>query len=239
MTMIVKRISRKPQLSMTSILDITWMAALLVVMWFMLSKTTSEIFLQLSRSHIYLMAFIKFALLATLGELLAIRITKGDWSRPTGLFWRVLVWGLLGTIVALVFKVYGVGVASAIENGLLPSFGDNSVGTKFAFAFFTSSLMNLLFAPTFMALHRITDTYIDMGLGRLKNIIQLRVTQVLDDIDWTRFISFVILRTIPLFWIPAHTITFLLPEEYRVLVAAMLSIALGAILGFSKRSAKV
>jgi len=37
-------------------------------------------------------------------------------------------------------------------------------------------------------------------------------------------------KTIPLFWIPAHTITFLLNPDYQVLFAAFLSIVLGAIL---------
>ena len=49
------------------------------------------------------------------------------------------------------------------------------------------------------------------------------------------FVSFVLMKTIPIFWIPAHTITFLLPSEYRVLSAAFLSIALGAILAFAKK----
>jgi hypothetical protein len=43
------------------------------------------------------------------------------------------------------------------------------------------------------------------------------------------------MKTIPFFWIPAHTLTFLLPSEYRVLAAAMLSIALGLILTITKK----
>ena len=39
--------------------------------------------------------------------------------------------------------------------------------------------------------------------------------------------------TIPLFWIPAQTITFLLPEDYRVLFAAFLSIVLGVLLAIA------
>ncbi|EQB89040.1 hypothetical protein M918_22160 [Clostridium sp. BL8] len=53
-------------------------------------------------------------------------------------------------------------------------------------------------------------------------------------IDWYGYIGFVVCKTIPIFWIPAHTITFLLPSEYRVLTAALLSIVLGAILATSK-----
>ena len=42
-------------------------------------------------------------------------------------------------------------------------------------------------------------------------------------------------KTIPCFWIPAHTITFLLPENYRILSAGFLSIALGLILTLAKK----
>ncbi len=42
-------------------------------------------------------------------------------------------------------------------------------------------------------------------------------------------------KTIPLFWIPAHTITFLLPEEFRVLFAAVLSVMLGVLLSLGSR----
>jgi len=37
-------------------------------------------------------------------------------------------------------------------------------------------------------------------------------------------------KTIPFFWIPAHTISFLLPAAYRTLFAALLGVALGLIL---------
>lgn len=37
------------------------------------------------------------------------------------------------------------------------------------------------------------------------------------------------------FWIPAHTGTFMLPPQYRIITAALLSIALGTILGTAKK----
>jgi hypothetical protein len=37
------------------------------------------------------------------------------------------------------------------------------------------------------------------------------------------------------FWIPAQTVTFLLPSEFRVMSAAFLAIVLGFILGMAKR----
>jgi hypothetical protein len=117
-----------------------------------------------------------------------------------------------------------------MKKGLLPS-----SHSLFLSAFFTSLFMNLIFAPTFMALHRITDTYIDLGEGKWSKICKVKLKDVTDKIDWYGFISFVVLKTIPLFWIPAHTITFMLPSEYRVLMASFLSIALGGILAFAKR----
>ncbi|MBQ6597571.1 MAG: Mpv17/PMP22 family protein, partial [Lentisphaeria bacterium] len=45
---------------------------------------------------------------------------------------------------------------------------------------------------------------------------------------WGSFIP----KTIVFFWIPAHTVTFLLPPDYRVLMSAVLSLVLGAILTF-------
>ncbi|GFR35173.1 Mpv17/PMP22 family protein [Thermobrachium celere] len=86
-----------------------------------------------------------------------------------------------------------------------------------------------------MALHRITDTYIDLGQGKLSLILKTNLKDVVNKIDWYGYISFVVLKTIPFFWVPAHTITFLLPSEYRVLMASFLSIALGAILSIAKR----
>ena len=95
--------------------------------------------------------------------------------------------------------------------------------------------MNLTFAPTFMAFHRYTDTYIDLSFEGKKNITP---SDVVSRIDWNGFVSFVLLKTIPFFWIPAHTVTFMLPPEYRVLTAAMLSIALGILLSLGKLKSK-
>lgn len=215
--------------------DILWLAVIAAISAFLLLPAGHEIFIRISTSHVYLMAFIKFAVLATMGELLAARILTGHWSCPSGLVWRAVIWGLLGTLIALVFFLYATGVSSALQKGLLPSVSGQGLGARFLFAFFTSALMNLLFAPTFMAFHRITDTYIDLGDGKISRIMRLELSEVLERIDWSGFVKFVVCKTIPFFWIPAHTVTFLLPAEHRVLAAAFLSIALGAILAVSKK----
>lgn len=49
------------------------------------------------------------------------------------------------------------------------------------------------------------------------------------DINWRVQWDFVFKKTIPLFWIPAQTLNFLLPAEFRILVAAIYSIILGVI----------
>jgi hypothetical protein len=51
--------------------------------------------------------------------------------------------------------------------------------------------------------------------------------------------GFVFKKTIPFFWIPAHTITFLLPPQYRVLYAALLSVVLGILLGVAGKQNQV
>jgi hypothetical protein len=126
--------------------------------------------------------------------------------------------------------LFAKGVMAAMDSKLLPF-----KGSSLAFAFFTSLIMNVTFAPTMMAFHRITDKYIEMYY-RLSKLPKL--TEAINSIDWGNFVAFVVLKTIPFFWIPAHTLTFLLPSEYRVVAAAFLSIALGGILAFSTKNIK-
>lgn len=213
--------------------DLCWLAALGCIILFLLLPTTNEAFVAANRAAPFAMGFAKFAILATMGELLALRIVGGEWRRPTGLVWRALVWGLLGIVIVLMFTVFSSGVTAAMAQGLLPG-GQGPAGTL-ATAFWISTVMNLAFAPTFMAVHRLTDTFIDLAGGQFANFGQVSLHKAVSLIDWQGFISFVVFRTLPLFWIPAHTVTFLLPAEYRVLMAAFLSIALGAILAFAKR----
>lgn len=203
--------------------DFIWLLSLGLIAAFLLVPATGDIFRELTDAHPYVMGFIKFAILATMGELMAIRITRGKYVNPGGLHLRAIIWGFLGVVIVAIFGIFANGVKALMAGGLLPF-----EGNTFAFAFFTSTLMNLTFAPTMMAFHRVTDTLIDLGSFR-------KLDEALDRIDWKGFVRFVVMKTIPFFWIPAHTVTFMLPGEYRVLVAAFLSIALGAILAFAKK----
>jgi hypothetical protein len=207
--------------------DFLWIGLLAAIGVFLFYPSTHQVFVVFTGNHPYIAGFIKFAILATMGDLLALRIVNKQWKQPKGFIFRGIIWGVLGMVITLIFSIFGAGVTSALSAGLLPG-----AYSALAFAFFTSAIMNLTFAPTFMAFHRITDTYADLKYGAQEKNITLG--KIVDTIDWNGFISFVVLKTIPLFWIPAHTATFLLPAEYRVLVAAALSIALGAILSFAK-----
>lgn len=213
--------------------DFIWLGLLGIICVGLLYPASHEGFVKLTKAYPYGMGFVKVAILATMGELLALRIVAGQWRQPAGLLWRGLIWGLLGMSFVLVFEIFASGVAAAMAKGLLPV-GAGFWGALLP-AFFISTCMNLVFAPTMMALHRVTDTYIDLGGGQWNKILAVELRQVAQQIDWVGFCSFVVVRTIPLFWIPAHTVTFLLPPEYRVLSAAFLSIALGAILAFAKK----
>lgn len=214
--------------------DFLWLLTLSAIVAILLVPSTHTAFISLTNAHPYLMGFIKVSILATLGELLALRILSGTWTRPAGIFWRMLIWGLFGMAFALVFPIFDAGVRAVIQAGLLPAFGEGML-SRISTAIFISSLMNLIFAPTFMGLHRVTDTYIDLSNGKIGSLRLVTIQQVVDRIDWKGLIDFVYIKTIPFFWIPAHTVTFLLPPEYRVLMASFLSIALGGILAFSKK----
>ncbi len=214
--------------------DMIWIGIFIFITGFVLYSPTRDIFESMTSNYPYVMGFAKTAVLATMGELLVNRFKKGNYFSGKGFLLKGIVWGFLGMIFVLIFKVFAGGVEAAQGANLLPMINDLSFGAKLLTAFLISVIMNLFFAPSFMLLHRITDGYIELANGNLKQISKVSLKEVINRIDFYIFFHFVILKTIPLFWIPAHTITFLLPENYRVLMAAYLSIALGVLLTLAK-----
>lgn len=215
--------------------DFIWLATIVVAIGLLFAETSQHLLKEFLLDmpgfkegfYSYIMGFLKFSILATLGELMALRIITGGYKKPAGLVWRVLIWGFIGMLITLMFNVFAGGVIAAQEGGFLPF-----EGTTIAFAFFTSTIMNLFFAPAFMGFHKYTDTYLDL---KAETNQKVTVKDITNRIDWDGFVSFVLMKTIPFFWIPAHTITFMLPKDYRVLAAAFLSVALGALLAMSKK----
>lgn len=206
--------------------DLLWGLGIVLAAAVLIVPASKAAFVELTGAHPYLMGFIKFAILAIMGELLAIRIIAGDWVIPSALGIRSAIWGLLGMAITLVFAIAPAGISGVMAKGLLPG-GDSTL----LWALYVGTFLNVSFGPVMMALHRMTDTYLDMRAEGLKPA----VADVARRVDWASFYSFVIIKTVPLFWIPAHTITFLLPPEYRVITAAFLSVALGGILAFAKK----
>ena len=216
--------SKKFGIVLYTILSICAFAMVLII------PASREVFKSLSAEHPYLMGFAKFALLATAGELIAVRMAKGEWALPALIVPRFIIWGFIGIWITFMMGVY----RTAVLNGVLPVFGNDFVKGLLR-AFYISVIMNTTFGPTFMAVHKCSDTYLAL---REKNGKGVKLSEVIDAVDWKRFVSFTIFKTVPIFWIPAHTLTFLLPAEYQVMLAALLSVALGIILNFKKKAIK-
>lgn len=189
-------------------------------------------FSDFATAHPYLMGFFKFAFLATAGELLSCRMAKGSWQAPSYVLVRYLIWGVIGIWITYMMKIFGAGVEMLMLGGLLPTVSIPWLQTLLR-AFFISATMNLCFGPTFMAVHKCSDAYLDLRAER-KGRVSLK--EVIGAVDFHRFVSFTLFKTIPLFWIPAHTVTFLLPAEFQVMLAACLSVALGIILNLRRKA---
>lgn len=215
--------------------DIAWILSITLITVLLIIPVTRNQIANYTTQFPYLMGFLKTAILASLGEGLARRISTGFYYKKPGNLLRFIIWGILGMGFVLFFHVFANGVGSAIQNGLLPGASQTTLFGKIVTAFWISFWMNLIFAPTFMFFHHVTDGFIDLANGQIKRLFNVPLSAVISSIDMKTFVGFVILKTIPLFWIPAHTITFLLPEHFRVIMAGYLSIALGLILTLAKR----
>jgi Protein of unknown function (DUF1113). len=193
--------------------------------------------------HGLIMSFFKFSLLGTFGEMLALRIRKGSYiEKGFGLLPKMLVWGVLGVCIASAMTIFKTGTITLLQRGFHVSqagewfHGGLSMGKVFV-ALCISVLMNTFFAPVFMTFHKITDIHVMETGGSLRGFFthRLPIQETLSKkINWDIQYGFVIKKTIPLFWYPAHTITFLLPGTYQVLFAAFLGVVLGLILSIKK-----
>ncbi len=173
----------------------------------------------------YVSGFLKVGLLATFGEMLKNRRRSGAWQTPD-LLARFVVWGLYGALFTLVFALFAKGVAALMGTPVWP-FGqppalDHSFGNTLIFAFSTSLWMNLIFCYPMMLTHEWCNSVITAR----RLVGGAEFLESLDKQVWGGFL----LKTIVFFWIPAHTITFCLPPDFRVLMSAVLSLALGFLL---------
>jgi hypothetical protein len=173
-----------------------------------------EWYIELVKAHPITTAMAQFALLGTLGE------TASKWLAerrvfspfgPRGTLLRMLGWAFLAVCIKYAFTGFGAFIDGLTAHGLLPELG--TPGHALA----VSLAMNLQFGPFLVIAHRLIDNAID-GRPNWANLDK-------------GFLSLL------WFWVPAHTVTFLLPPDLRIGLAALWSLALGLILGSCNRAA--
>lgn len=201
-------------------------------------------YISANAAHPYIMAFVKFSILSTIGEAMGLRFKTGNYTQAKfGVFPRFVLWGLFGVWIAVAMKSFSSGVPYMIESlgikDAVASMSQPLSATRVFTAFMISVMMNTIFAPVFMTLHKITDAHILKNDGRAISLLRpINMSQSFREINWDIQWGFVFKKTIPLFWFPAHTITFLLPGHFQVLFAALLGVALGVILSIAAISSR-
>lgn len=160
-------------------------------------------------------AMIQFALLGTLGDVFSKWMQSKVIFLPYKwhiIFFKMLEWAFLAIIIKYAFVGFQGFVDSLISHNLVPELG------VFGRAFTVSVTMNLQFGLLLVILHRFLDNLIAQQ-NNWKNIDKGMFSLV-----W--------------FWIPAHTITFMLDKPYQIGLAAVWSVVLGFILGYYNRRNK-
>ncbi len=157
-------------------------------------------------------AMVQFAILGTFGEILSgwIKQKKVFYPFTMGItLWKMVVWAILAVGIKYAFYGYIGFVDYLVAHQYLP------VLSEFGKAFAISAMMNLQFGLLLVLLHRALDN-VPEKTKNWKNI-----DKGIYSLIW--------------FWIPAHTLTFMLPDVYRIGLAALWSVVLGLILGLFNR----
>lgn len=213
---------------------------ILVLAPFFIFQPVYDLYCAGNRNFPLWMAFLKFGILATFGEMLGSRIKNGDyWHKGFGLFPKAVVWGFLGMWIALAMSVFRAGIPAFMEHydafsGISAAMNDGFTPMKLLGAFCISVMMNTSFAPVFMTIHKMSDMHIAAHGGRAVALLKpMPIRKYITEMNWDVQWNFVFKKTIPFFWIPAHTLTFCLPADLQVLFAAICGVALGLILSFA------
>ena len=198
-----------------------------------------DAFIAVTKAFPYGTSFLKFAALATFGECIGLRIATGDYNRPGfGILPKALVWGLLGMGIKMAFTIFAGGAPAVLTEFGMPitatTLKSGDFFPRLLAAFCVSVTMNFIFAPVFMTLHKVTDLHIAETGGTVHGFLApIPMGRLLKAINWEVMWGFVFKKTLPCFWVPAHTITFMLPPYFQVVFAALLGIVLGVILALA------
>jgi hypothetical protein len=162
-------------------------------------------------------AAVQFGLLGTVGEVISCSIKAKRFALPGNGYQvaaKVLAWAVLGIVIKYGFTGMKGFTRALLDHQMLPTVCGSGVG----WAFSVSVLTNVFFGPQMMLFHRLEDNLISWE----RNLVGLTTAW------WTLL----------WFWIPAHTVTFSLPTEYQIGLAAIWSVVLGVILGLAKGTTK-
>ena len=213
----------------------------ILILPFALSKDLLEGYKAFNHEHGMITSFIKFAILATFGELIGLRIKTGNYyEKGFGILPRAIIWGFIGLTIKMAFIIFATGTPILLEyvgfKGAEKALSGPLSVDKVAVAFCTSTAMNIVYAPVMMTFHKITDAHILANDGKLSALLKpIHIREIFIHLNWEVQWNFIFKKTIPFFWIPAHTLTFLLPPDYQVLFAALLGLVLGSILAFANK----
>lgn len=169
----------------------------------------------------YISGFFKVGILATFGEMIKTRGRTGSYKTPQ-LLPKFIVWGIYGMIFTISFAIFAKGIGGLSGSPVWPFHSANKCWNTLIFAFSTSFWLNLIFCYPMMLSHE----WCGSCIAKKRFLGGTEFLEGLDKHVWGSFLP----KTIVVFWIPAHTITFCLPPDYRILMSAFLSLALGFIL---------
>ena len=144
---------------------------------FFVSDALYDWYKSFNAAHGMIMSFVKFGVLATLGEILGLRISSGVYNRKGfGVLPRAVVWGLLGMGINMAMIVFSKGVPQFMEYMGMENASSIINGEfcldKLWVALAISVTMNTIFAPVFMTFHKITDTHI-LDCGGIGNGVEI------------------------------------------------------------------
>lgn len=208
---------------------------------FFISDKLFGFYWEFNPEHPYLMAWIKFFILAPVGEMLGLRIKSGVYlEKGFGLISRAVIWGFLGVSLKMAFDIFAHGTPYMLINmglDISPNILDEAFSMKKLLVTFSiGACLNLFYAPILMVTHKITDEHIRQYEGSLSALYsKIEFGRHLVNLNWQAQWDFTFKKAIPFFWIPAQTINFLFPDEVRILVAALYSIVLGVLLALVNR----
>ena len=129
----------------------------------------------------FLSAFVQFAILGTMGEIVAKLLSKKEivWKKIVG---SIFVWGILGVIVKFIFAGFTGFVEHVTLKGYLPE-------GKIYSAFFKSFFTNAMFGPWLVIGHRFLDNLFLLRLSHnniddievLENMTKLEMLSLFDN----------------------------------------------------------